>query len=185
MEMRAVVTVKQDTDGTVFFQLGDEERLFPVPSYDFSRQERVMTSLTVYAEEVPLYGHTARVNWAEPLEQGPIMYTLDATYNDGLDVVEDWISSVEDGYLTVHYNTWWGETSLHHDLALVPGPGPMDLTLIHTANGDSKDVYSDGIVYFDINGQLPQTDTYKTLTLHWTDTKGRSASRSFEFKTRK
>ena len=186
-DAEVVVTVKQDTDGTVYFQLNDDERLYPLNGYEFTRQERILASLTVFAEEVPLYGHTVLVNWAEPLEQGTV-YSEDINisgYDDSIDVLPDWVTSVEDGYLTVHYSTWWGDPSGHHDIILVTGPGPDELTLLHSSQGDDKENYSDGIIYFDINKYIEPTDTYKPIKLHWTGTNGSESTRIFEFKTRK
>ena len=184
-----VVTIKQDTDGTVFFQAG-RERLYPGDNYPFSGQCRAMGSVTVYAEEVPLYGHRVDVNWMEPLDKGSFkLYPGTATGEDGIDVLaSSWITSVEDGYLTIHYKTWWGESAAHHDFVLVQEEDPYELTIHHSANGDGKDIYSEGIVYFDINQLPPARPSVgvapQRVKINWKTTDGKPASAEFDFETR-
>ena len=104
---------------------------------------------------------------------------------DGLDVLTDsWITSVEDGYLTIHYKTWWGEPSAHHDFVLVQENDPYELTLLHDAHGDGRDDYSDGTVYFDINTLPPTDGSPRKLKINWTSTDGKPVSAEFEFETR-
>ena len=188
-KMDVVVTVKQAEDGTVFFQLSDYERLYPGAEYPFTRQHRAWGSVTIYAEEVPLYGHVVDVEWMEPLDEGSLVGTAPhIEYPAGLDPVNNsWITSVEDGYLTLHYKTWWGDPAGHHDFYLVQADpeNPYNLTLLQDAHSDSKENYSEGIICFDINS-LPDTgEETKILTLYLTTTKGGTAIRQFEFRTRK
>ena len=180
-----VVTVKQAEDGTVFFQNG-KERLFPVEEFPFEGQCRAIGSVTIYAEEVPLYGHKVKVHWMDPLDLGAfLLYPSEGQGSDGIDVLTDsWITSVEDGYLTIHYKTWWGEPAAHHEFTLVQGSDPFELTLYHNANGDARDTYSEGIIYFDINSLPPTEDSPHALKLNWINTSGTAVSADFEFETR-
>ena len=77
---------------------------------------------------------------------------------------------------------------MQHSFTVVAGQNPADpyeLLLVQNANGDEKKTTADSIVYFDINS-LPDTgDSYKTLTLKWTDSGGKTAEKEFRFKTRK
>ena len=187
-DIEVIVTVKQAEDGTVYFQRSDSECLFPSAGYPFTSQERIMASLTVYSDVFQPYGHRADVNWTQPLLQGETLfqYADKSSFTDGLDIADDWITSVVDGYLTVHYQAWWGFPSeVRHQFMVTLDDDSYDVYLYHDAAGEPRDQYTDGIVYFDINA-LPDTgDGYKTLTLHWTDTRGQSLTRRFEFKTRK
>ena len=188
-KMDVVVTVKQAEDGTVFFQLTDDERLFPGADYPFTRQHRAWGSVTIYAEEVPLYGHLVDVEWMEPLDEGALVSTApQVDFPAGLDAITNsWITSVEDGYLTLQYKTWWGDPAGHHDFYLVQTDPdyPYNLTLIQDSHSDSKVNYSEGIICFDINS-LPETgEEAVILKLNWTTTKGGTAHRQFEFRTRK
>lgn len=180
-----IVTIKQDADGTVFFQYG-RDRLYPGEGYPFERQCRAMASVTIYAEEVPLYGHRVDVNWLEPIDQGAFKpYPAEGYGSDGIDVLtKSWITSVEDGYVTLHYKTWWGDPAGHHDFFLVQGEDPYELTLMHNANGDEKAVYSEGTIYFDINSLPPTEDGPRKLRINWTSTEGNPVSAEFDFETR-
>jgi len=181
-----VVTVKQAPDGTVYFQLSDSERLYPGDDFPFTGECRAMTALTIYAEEVPEYGHRAEVAWLEPLDKGAFfVYPAINAQEDWIDVnFRSGITSVMDGYLTIHYNAWWGEEGNRHEIYLVQGEDPYELTLVHSAKEDSKDQYLEGFIYFDINS-LPDTgDSTHTVKLNWTNTLGQAASAEFEFKTR-
>ena len=181
-----IVTIKQDADGTVFFQYGSD-RLYPGAGYPFERQCRAMASVTIYAEEVPLYGHRVDVNWLEPIDQGAFKpYPAEGYGSDGIDILtKSWITSVEDGYVTLHYKTWWGDPSGHHDFFLVQGEDPYELTLMHNANGDEETVYSEGTIYFDINSLPPTGDGTETIHIKWNTIEGNEVIASFEFKSRK
>lgn len=186
--VEAVVTVKQDDNGTVFFQLTDTDRLFP-GEYPFTRQMRAWGSLTIYPEEVPHYGNKTEVNWMEPLDEGSFVKAVPAIEKaEGIDVMRDsWVTSVEDGYLTVRYKTWWGDPAGHHDFYLVAEEpnNPFSLTLYQDVHSDGHESYSEGIICFDINS-LPDTGVnYRTLTLNWITTQGKAESAKFGFKTRK
>lgn len=185
----AVVTVKQDTDGTVFFQLTDDQRLFPGNDYPFTRQMRAWGSLTIFAEEIPLYGFKVSVNWLEPLDEGSFVGSAPSVQKAaGIDpVIGSWITGVQDGYLTLEYSAWWGDNAEHHDFYLyAPDPSdPYNLTLLHDSHEDPADNYNSAIICFDINTLPPTGDEYKPLTLNWISTQGTEKSAQFEFKSRK
>lgn len=185
----AVVTVKQDTDGTVFFQLTDDQRLFPGNDYPFTRQMRAWGSLTIFAEEVPLYGYKVGVNWLEPLDEGSFVSSAPTLQTaSGIDPnIISWATSVQDGYLTILYQAWWGDPAGHHDFYLYAKDksNPYSLTLLHDSHEDPADNYNEAIICFDINSLPPTGDEYKPLTLHWTSTQGKEEAAQFEFKSRK
>ena len=181
-----IVTIKQAEDGTVFFQLSDTERLYPGPGYPFERQCRAMGDVSFPGGSDPVYGRNVSVGWLEPLEEGTFMpYPAEVSGEDGIDIITgSWITSCEDGYLTLHYRTWWGEHPTHHIFSLVQGEDPYELTLRHNSNEDARDIYSEGIIYFDINS-LPRTeDGPHALKLNWINSSGTAVSAEFEFESR-
>ena len=185
----AVVTVKQDADRTVFFKLTDDQRLFPGNDYPFTRQQRAWGSLTIYAEEIPLYGYKVGVNWLEPLDEGLFVKSAPSVQTAaGIDpVIGSWVTSVQDGYLTLMYTAWWGETAGHHDFYLYSADAsdPYNLTLVHDSHADASDSYNEAIICFDINTLPPTGDEYKPLTLNWISTQGKAEAAQFEFRSRK
>ena len=184
------VTIKQDSNGTVFFENGKYGRIYPGEGYPFEEQCRALGSITIYAEEVPSYGHRCEVHWLEPIDAGRVYgmpFDLDAVQDAGLDVI--WaggITSVDDGYLTVQYNAWWGDPVAEpHEFSLVY-VGDGEFTLIHDARGDGRDVYAPGIVYFDINSMIPDTGGLRVaVNVSWKTTQGQTDSKTFGFISRK
>lgn len=185
----AILTVKKTPTDSVYFQLNDSTTIY-ASNYQgrYSRMERVFCDITVTNKKVGRFNYTGTINWLEPLDEGKVTADASVKGSDGLDILNDWMTGVEDGYLTVHYSTWWGKSPVQHDFYLVTGANPADpyeVELRQNANGDKKDDQGDSLICFDINS-LPDTGgQYKTLTLKWT-TSGCSASeKEFKFKTRK
>ncbi len=185
-EGTAIVTVKKSPTDTVYFQLDEATRLFPYGWQDkYTKVQRLYCRLRIYTETVGSYGLRTEVRWAEPLEEGQFSYEA-ASGQDGLDLLEDWMTCVEDGFLTLHYSAWWGRNAVQHHFSVVAGGNPDDpyeLLLVHDACGDARDEQADALICFDINA-LPQTDEYKTLTLKWTDCAGKPSEKKFSFKSR-
>lgn len=180
-EYTAIVTVKQE-GGAVFFQLDDVTTLFPENyTAPFDRQCRIICGLTLWEGS-----GRCRVNWLDFLEEGPVQdQPMDA--GDGVDILDDWMTSVEDGYLTVHYETLWGNSSVPHSLCVVTGENPEDpyeLRLVHLRGADPAENRADALIYFDLN-TLPSTGgSYIPLTLKWKDGAGNAASKIFPFRSR-
>lgn len=179
-EFRAIVTVKQDESGTIYFQLDDNTVLFPY-NYDrpFSGMERIICGLSVAKGANECF-----VQWMDFLVKGDVSYTQDAI-DDGLDIIEDWMTSVEDGFLTIHYNAWWGNGEEPHLLLVRPSANEYELTIVHQMNGDEPLEKADALVYFDINEILPDTEgTYKDLTIKWKSCEGAHKAKTFRFRSR-
>lgn len=198
----AIVTVKQSENGAVYFQLNEDKRLYPQNyEYPFTGLRRIICGLQETG------GDSCRVLWMEFLEQGskdhyyvpvaapedgpedpfPEDGPEDSFPHDGLDILEDWMTGAEDGFLTLHYSTWWGDGSVAHRLRLVYGthPGnPYELLLSHDRNNDAFLEKADALICFDIN-DLPSTEgKYVNLRLKWTDSEGKPAAKDFYFKSR-
>ena len=96
----------------------------------------------------------------------------DAVYgNDPVEIVKDWVTIVEDGYLTLRFRTVWGgdRTKIHY-VNLLAGQNPNDPYEIEFRQNASGDVYgtmADAIVAFKLD-KLPDTkgSTVK-LKLKW------------------
>lgn len=188
-DFTAIVTVHMSPTDTIYFQVDDTTRLFPLNYYGtYTGPERIVCGITVFDKVVPNYGYKTSVDWFDQLDKGTFSNNKPSGGNDGLDILSDWMTSCEDGFLTLHYSTWWGDGSVQHSFTVVAGQNPSDpyeLLLVHDARGDSKASKGDSIIYFDINS-LPDTgDSYKTLKLKWTDSGGKDAEKEFRFKTRR
>jgi hypothetical protein len=185
---KAILTVKKTPTDTVYFQLDDSTTIYP-QNYQsgFTRMEKLFCDIVVYNHPTGRFKYTGMVNWAEPIDEGTV--TADATIRGdlGLDIVDDWMTGLEDGYLTLHYNTWWGLSPVRHSFYVITGTDPADpytLVLQQKADGDKKDEQGDALICFDVNA-LPDTGgEYKELTLKWTSSGGTASEKTFKFKSR-
>lgn len=181
-EYTAIVTVKQEADGRICFQLDDNTRLYPDNYTErFSRQCRIICALSWWAGS-----DVCHVIWMDYLQEGPVQDTP-AEEGDGVDILDDWMTSVEDGYLTLHYSTYWGDGSVPHTLLLVSGENlsdPYELRLVHLRNGDAAQNQADALIYFDL-ASLPKTGKGgQTLTLKWIDSAGQTVNRKYHYRSR-
>lgn len=104
------------------------------------------------------------VEWASPLDMGEIRYEMHAIAGDPVDILMDWITSLEDGFLTLHY-TIQASGNVKHDFSLYPSVEPNTYRLVHDAHRDIRGTQTDGIICFDVSGLLPDTEG-KTVELH-------------------
>ncbi|MBR5385578.1 MAG: hypothetical protein IK143_06935 [Bacteroidales bacterium] len=188
-ESIAVVTVKRSPADTVYLQLTDDITVYPLEEIKYTGRKRVLCELSIIRERTGSFDYTAHVHWIEPIEEGVVTSENPASVSEGIDILNNWMTGVEDGYLTLRYAAWWGvATNILHKFTIVTGQDPEDpysLILHHDASGDRKDTFSEALICFDINS-LPDTDgQYVPLTLKWTRPDGTLATHTFEFKTRK
>ena len=199
----AIVTVKQNEKGAIYFLLDEDKRLFPQNyEHPFTGLRRIICELQETG------GNRCRILWMEFLEQEIMAYWVpyasppdgpdpydppqegadpSGIPQDGLDILDDWMTSVEDGFLTLHYSTWWGDGSVAHVFFLARGTNPEDpyeLLLSHDRKSDAFLEKADALICFDIN-DLPSTEgQYVNLRLKWIDCEGKPAAKDFPFKSR-
>lgn len=191
----ALVTVKTATDNTFFLQLDDSTTLLPVniTSSPFGeKQVRALVNYDKVDEPSGLYDETIHINWIDSILTKPMAADLgeqnDEVYGtDPVEVVNDWVTIAEDGYLTLCFRTVWGNPNQAHYVNLLPGNNPDDpyeVVFRHNAYGDVYGHYGDGLVAFDLSS-LPDTEgkTVK-LTLKWQSFSGEK-SVQFDYCTHK
>ena len=176
----AIVTVKESPAGTIYFQLDDDSVLYPDNYQEpFTGMQRIICGISMLQGS-----NECHVQWMDFLEKGDVSYTQDAM-DDGLDILDDWMTSVEDGFLTIHYDAWWGDGSVPHLLLVKPSADEYELTVVHRMNGDEPLEKADALVYFDINNILPDTEgLYKDLTIKWKSIDGAAKTKTFRFRSR-
>ena len=158
---QAVGTVKS-RGGVRFIQLDPVSTGFvvnPKEIEDISDGTRVYLQYrTVVLPETPDFCTDAiLVEWATPLEQGSVSllnfeeaFSADSYLStDPVDIVPDWITSLEDDFLTLHYTIASGDK--RHSFCLYRGMGsPVRFYLIHDADGDTGKALKDGIICFSL-----------------------------------
>lgn len=182
----AIVTVKPvvtEDEEYFYLQLNDKEKLWPVENsripYDKDREIRAFVNYT--DTEMPedadkeTYSRAVKINWMDtiltkkPVVLNPELSSAAASYgSDPVNIFADWMTNVEDGFLTLHFYTYWGNTDIKHELNLLTGlnaDDPYEVYFKHNAHGDYDYYEGDGIVAFSLK-DLPDTKgETKKLTL--------------------
>ena len=192
----ALVTVKHDADNSCYLQLDEQTTLLPVNMKTSPFGEKEVRALVNYSEvDEPsgIFSQAVQVNWIDSLLTKPMAPNLgetenDAVYgNDPVEMVADWVTIAEDGYLTLRFRTVWNDPGKKHFVNLIPAHNPDDpyeVEFRHNAYGDTYGQAGDGLVAFSL-ASLPDTEgkTVK-LTLKWQSFTGEKSAQ-FDYCTRK
>ena len=187
--VNAIVTVKPIDDSDCYFQLDDETTLQPINLKGSPYGDKEVRALVNYYEMVEVVNPNSLniyVNWMDSIRTKSTVPTLgdlnDETYGDDpVEVVNDWVTIAEDGYLTLRIRVLSNGSGHVHYLNLLSGvdaDDPYTVELRHDAKGDVTGGYVDGIIAFNL-GALPDTNgEIVKLTLKW---RGYSADKSVTF----
>lgn len=195
MYPNALVTAKTGSDDTFFLQLDEQTTLLPVnmASSPFGEKEvRALVNYEEVEESSGKYSKAIQINWIDSILTKPIAPDLgeenDAVYgSDPVEILNDWVTIAEDGYLTLRFMTNWGYGSQPHYVNLLRTDNtenPYEVEFRHNAYGDIYGELGSALVAFDLN-QLPDTEgkTVK-LTLKWKSFSGEKST-EFDYCTRK
>ena len=118
-----------------------------------------------YGGELPDFcTESIYIHWVTALEEGTVSRTpVSALGGDPMDIVTDWITSLEDGFLTIHYSVRTTGNVLH-TFTLAPGEKAGEYVLLHDAHGDQGGELTEGIICFPVSALLPETGG-ETVTL--------------------
>lgn len=191
----ALVTVKPNQDNSSFYlQLNDSVALQPVnmKASPFGKKEvRALVRYTAAPRSETSAAHPVVVHWIDSIltkttakNFGKINATLYG--NDPVEIVNDWVTLAEDGYLTLRFRTRWSGGT-RHLVNLVPTPtstDPYRVEFYHNAYGDLNGRVGDGLVAFRLDS-LPDTQGKTVdLTLQWQSYSGVKTA-TFKYRTRK
>lgn len=182
----ALVTVKPvNGNSSCYLQLDNTTTLRPV-NLKGSPYGTVPVRALINYVEVPddphPYTRSVRVMWMDeiltkhPKQHGSI--TQEYLGDDPLEIVKDWVTLVEDGYLTLRFRTVSNGQGTTHLMNLVTGvnpENPYEVRLRHNANNDTTGNMVDGLVAFDLSS-LPQSDDpNQKLKLVWMSFSGKKS----------
>lgn len=197
----ALVTVKPDAENTSFrMQLDEETVLWPVnmrQSPFGTKEVRALVNFRKPTDEELEKGGTyadmtsVYVNWIDSILTKPMAENLGAEQNrevygnDPVEVINDWVTIAEDGYLTLRFRTQWGTVAHHLNLVYrTDVDTPYFVTFYHDAKGDVTNRVGDALVAFSLDG-LPDTNGETVdLTLQWKSFSGTKTAK-FKYCTRK
>lgn len=191
----ALVTVKSLADKSFYLQLDDSTTLLPtnIKVSPFGTKEvRALVNYMTTNDNPGKYNKAVTINWIDSIRTKSTVPTMgtenDKLYGtDPLEIVNDWVTIAEDGYLTLRFRTYWGYENKTHYINLLTGvnsSNPYEVELRHNANGDSDGRIGDGLIAFNLK-DLPDTNgkTVK-LKINWKSYSG-NKSAEFNYCTRK
>ena len=137
------------------------------------------------------------VEWASQIDAGDVHFldfeesfsieaVQSAKYTDPMDIVTDWMTSLEDGFLTLHYSIPKSGDKGHR-FSLYRSMGNRNLFyLVHNAEGDTIGTLSDGIICFDVSPLLPETgDETVKLSFVYIDLNNTEKRLTFDYRSSK
>lgn len=188
----ALVTVKPTADSFIL-QLDDSTRLQPSNVTKSPYGEKVVRALVNYEiEEKKADMQRVRINWIDSIRTKMTVPSIadknNETYgNDPLEIVQDWVTVAEDGYLTLRIRTKWGYSHKQHYINLLTGTNPenpYELELRHDAKGDTPAAMGDALIAFNLRDVLKNADKEKVkLTIRWKSFSGDKKA-EFEMKAK-
>lgn len=176
----ALVTVKTHESGTVYFQLDETTTLQPVSwNNTFGKEVRALLYYQELAQDSELFTKVVKVNQIDSVRTKKAFSLSFHNPVEGKDyspieLIDDWVTVCEDGYMNVHYAAQFGDDRSKHELSLGIHPDkPYDLYLSLDRKGDSGTTWYDDIVAFDITELIPcEEGEVVSLTLHWDSNDG-------------
>jgi len=191
----ALVTVKPVSENSFFLQLDDNTTLLPtnIKSSPYGDKEvRALVNFSEVNEPSEGYSKAVHINWIDSILTKQIAPDLEAENDnvygtDPVEIVNDWVTIAEDGYLTLRFRTVFGNQGIAHFVNLLASTdpeNPYEVEFRHNAYGDIYGTSADGLVAFNLNS-LPDTEgkTVK-LKLKWKSFSG-DKSTEFDYCTRK
>ena len=195
----ALVTVKHNADNVFYLQLDDKTTVKPdnMEKSPFGdKQVRALANLTIKDDVKPEgdFDKTVTINWIDSVRTKDIVPSLgdldDKEYGtDPIEIIGNWVTIVEDGYLTLSFCALWGNPSVAHSINLVSGVDPENpyvLELKHNAMGDNyyiNPVYGNGVIAFDLSS-LPSTEGKEVdLVINYKGLNHSNASVKFKYCT--
>ncbi len=105
---------------------------------------------------------------------------------DPVEIYADWMTNVEDGYLTIHFFTNWSDSNIKHELTLLTNVNPDDpyeVRFAHNAHGDGAYYRGDGIVAFRLKDLQDTNGETVKLTLKFDSFSGEKTVK-FDYRSR-
>ncbi len=182
----ALVTVYPTSSEEFFMQL-DESTLLVATNMKASpfgdKNVRALVNYTI-EESLKVDGkQRVYVNWIDSiLTKQPVASkgSEDETLfgNDPIEIVKDWVTVAEDGYLTLRIRTLWGG-SAKHTINLVSGVNAdniYEFDIRHNAMGETYGNLGDALVSFDLNSLWEEHPQEVKIKLNWLSFSGKKSA---------
>ena len=193
----ALVTVKPNVDNSSFYlQLDDITTLAPtnMTTSPFGKKEvRALVNYTeVEKPENTAHSRAVKINWIDSILTKPTATSfgknlnIEKYGNDPVEIINDWVTIAEDGYLTLRFRTRWGYGVKHYvNLVITPDEtNAYNVTLYHNAKGDKDGQAGDALVAFRLSDLSDTQGKTVNLKLNWMSFSGEKSA-TFKYCTRK
>ncbi len=184
----ALVTVCPQDDESVMLRLDDKVTLRPVnlSTSPYGKKEvRALVNYNICSDE-PSSAQVVdvKINWIDsirtklPVPDAGVENTVKYG-NDPIEVVKDWVTVAEDGYLTLRIRTVWGNQNKPHILNLLTDgnpDNPLEFELRHNANGETAGVVGDALIAFNLNDVIKSESPTVKIKLKWTSFSGEKST---------
>jgi len=182
LQQTALVTVCPQNDESVFFQLDDSTRLNPVnmnKSPFGNKEVRALVNYSPVSEKSASPIQDINVNWIDSIRtKMPVIITGGEDENfadDPVEIIKDWVTIAEDGYLTLRLRTVWGSGHIKHAVDLLytgNTEDALEFELRHNANGDLTGKVGDALIAFNLNQLIADMPKPVKIKLKWTSFSG-------------
>ena len=183
----ALVTVKPYADlSSCYFQLDNTTTLYPVNVKGLPYGTTPVRALIEYlavdddpkdCDRAVRVAKMTEILTKQPVEFGSI--TQEDLGNDPLEIVKDWVTLVEDGFLTLRFSTVSSGMGVTHFLNLVKGANPdnpYEVHLHHNAYGDVAGDMVDGLVAFDLSSLPQSSNPNQMIKVVWNSFSGKKSA---------
>ncbi len=177
----ALVTVKIASDGSNYFQLTDSTIVIPTNMSEVMKEETRALCYLDYEEDFTKKD-TVKASvktFKKVLTKKAVLQDSDEgkvaiNQQDPVEILNDWTTVCEDGYLTLHFAAQWGNAGASHILNLVKiSDDPMAFRFCHDKNGDYGTEWGNGIVAFNLRDFFPEVSAKDvSFTLQWLSYEG-------------
>jgi hypothetical protein len=181
----ALVTVYPSSSEGLTLQLDDSTTIVPYNMKTSPFGEKRVRALVNYTIVGAASGtpYNVYVNWIDSIRTKYPVATQgsedEKVYgNDPIEIVRDWVSVAEDGYLTLRIRTLWGGTATHV-VNLVSGVNKDDVyefDLRQNANGDTVGRMGDALIAFDLNSLWNEHPEKVNIKVNWISFSGKKTA---------
>lgn len=132
LQPTALVTVRPTDGGAFTLQLDNTTSLYPSNMNSSPFGDKEVRALVNYTDEVVCGdARSVHINWIDSIRTKMPVPDLgienDERYgNNAIEIVKDWVTIAEDGYLTLRIRTLWGMPNNKHHINLLTGCNPED-----------------------------------------------------------
>ncbi len=178
----ALVTVVPVSENSFEMNLTSSVKLIPsnIKASPFKDKEvRALVNYT-YDDETESSLRNVTINWMDSIRTKlPVLDkgegNDDLYGKDCIEIVKDWVTIAEDGYLTLRVRTKWGSPGVKHELNLLAGGNPDDpyeFELRHNAKGDIYGETGDALIAFNLNSIIDTDEPTVKIKIKWNSFSG-------------